>query len=72
MLLEGKRLIIDALTAGCKLEYLLFSRKQELEFLKPFLPKTGSKIYKMPYKEMTMWSNLTTSPGIIGKVSISI
>ncbi|KAJ8969850.1 hypothetical protein NQ317_017470 [Molorchus minor] len=39
ILLEGKRLIKDALNAGCKLEYILFSRKKELEYLKPFLPK---------------------------------
>lgn len=67
ILLEGKRLIKDALQNGCRLKYLIFSRKNEVEFLKPYLPKIGSLIYKMPYSEMQMWSDLTTCPGIMGK-----
>lgn len=67
MLLEGKRLIQEALVANCKLEYLLFSRKTDLDSLNTFLPKIGCKLYKMPYKEMQMWSDLSTSPGVMGK-----
>ncbi|EFA10621.1 RNA methyltransferase-like protein 1 homolog [Tribolium castaneum] len=66
ILLEGKRLIRDALQSGCALKYILFSRKDEIEYLKPFLPKVGAQLYKMPYKEMQMWSDLTTNPGIMG------
>ncbi|CAG9862820.1 unnamed protein product [Phyllotreta striolata] len=66
ILLEGKRLIKDALDANCKLEYILFSRFKEVEYLRPSLPKVGANLYKMPYKEIQMWSNLTTSPGIMG------
>ncbi|RZB40471.1 RNA methyltransferase-like protein 1 [Asbolus verrucosus] len=66
ILLEGKRLIKDALQSGCHLKYILFSRKNEIEYLKPFLPKVGVHLYKMPYKEMQMWSDLTTNPGIMG------
>ncbi|KAJ8959964.1 hypothetical protein NQ318_009397 [Aromia moschata] len=66
ILLEGKRLIKDALIAGCKLEYILFSRMQELNYIKPFLPKLGAQLYKMPYREIQMWSDLTTSPGLMG------
>lgn len=68
MLLEGKRLIQEALLANCKLEYLLFSRKSDLDIVRHFLPKTGSKLYKMPYKEMQMWSDLNTSPGMMGNM----
>lgn len=63
ILLEGKRLIKDALDAHCKLEYVLFSRLKEVEYLRQSIPKIGAKLYKMPYREIQMWSNLTTSPG---------
>ncbi|XP_018563621.1 rRNA methyltransferase 3, mitochondrial [Anoplophora glabripennis] len=66
ILLEGKRLIKDALDAGCKLKYILFSRIDEVQFIKPFLPKLGAKLYKMPYREMQLWSDLATNPGIMG------
>ncbi|XP_028146077.1 rRNA methyltransferase 3, mitochondrial [Diabrotica virgifera virgifera] len=66
MLLEGKRLIKDALDAKCKLQYILFSRFDEVDYLKPSIPKIGAKLYKMPLKEMQMWSDLTTCPGIMG------
>lgn len=66
ILLEGKRLIRDALQQNCKLEYILFSRKDDIEELKPYLPKMGAKLYKMPYREMGLWSDLTTTPGIMG------
>lgn len=66
ILLEGKRLIREALQTGCHLKYILFSRKEEVEYLKPYLPKSGACLYKMPYREMQMWSDLTTNPGIMG------
>ncbi|KAF5292010.1 hypothetical protein FQA39_LY14127 [Lamprigera yunnana] len=65
-LLEGKKLIKEALQAKCTLKNLLFSRKVDVDFLKPYLPKTGAKILKMPYREMELWSDLTTTPGIMG------
>ncbi|KAI4471764.1 rrna methyltransferase 3 [Holotrichia oblita] len=66
IILEGKRLIIEALENNCKLEYLLFSRKSDVEEIKSFLPKSGATLYKMPYREIQLWSGLTTSPGIMG------
>ncbi|KAK5645438.1 hypothetical protein RI129_006738 [Pyrocoelia pectoralis] len=65
-LLEGKRLIKEALEAKCSLKSLLFSRKSDIEFLKPYLPKSGAKLLKMPYNEIQLWSNLTTTPGVMG------
>lgn len=67
ILLEGKRLIKEALDAKCKLEYILFSRLKDLEYVRTSLPKLGAKLYKMPYRDMQMWSDLTTNPGIMGK-----
>ncbi|VEN34557.1 unnamed protein product [Callosobruchus maculatus] len=69
-LLEGKRLIKEALDAKCKLDYILFSRMDELEYIRPSLPKTGAKLYKMPYREMQHWSDLVTNPGIMGVFKI--
>ncbi|XP_017780682.1 PREDICTED: rRNA methyltransferase 3, mitochondrial [Nicrophorus vespilloides] len=66
ILLEGKRLIREALETGSKLKYLIFTRPEELDYLKKHLPNSGAQIYKMPYREMQMWSTLTTSPGIMG------
>ncbi|XP_075969411.1 rRNA methyltransferase 3, mitochondrial [Anticarsia gemmatalis] len=65
-LVEGWRLIVDGLEANCKLRYLIFSRPSDLEKVRPFLPKTGARIYKIPYKEMQLWSDVETSPGIFG------
>ncbi|CAH1973049.1 unnamed protein product [Acanthoscelides obtectus] len=70
ILLEGKRLIKEALDAGCKLDYILFSRMDELDHIRPSLPKTGAKLYKMPYREMQLWSDLVTNPGIMGLFKI--
>lgn len=66
VLLEGKTLIKEALLSNCNLKYLIFSRKSDVEFLNPYLPKSGAQIYKMPYREIQMWSDLTTTPGIMG------
>ncbi|KAG6450079.1 hypothetical protein O3G_MSEX006361 [Manduca sexta] len=65
-LVEGWRLIVDGLEAKCKLKYLIFSKVEDLNNLRPFLPKTGVSIYKIPYKQIEMWSDVETSPGIFG------
>ncbi|KAF7273139.1 hypothetical protein GWI33_014133 [Rhynchophorus ferrugineus] len=65
MLLEGKTLIKEALQSGCKLKYILFSRSKEVEYLKPFLPKADTDIFKIPYRELQSWSDLVTAPGIM-------
>lgn len=67
MLVEGWRLIVDGLVANCKLNYIIFSRVEDLNNMRPFLPKTGIKIFKIPYKEIELWSNVETSPGLFGK-----
>ncbi|XP_045491850.1 rRNA methyltransferase 3, mitochondrial [Colias croceus] len=66
MLVEGWRLIVDGLEAKCKLKYVMFSQLQDLQNLHPFLPNSGVQIYKIPYKDITKWSDLETPPGIFG------
>lgn len=66
ILLEGKRLLRDALESGVKLKHLMFSRKSDLEYIRDLLPKNDVKLYKMAYHDMQMWSDLTTCPGIMG------
>ncbi|XP_047988576.1 rRNA methyltransferase 3, mitochondrial [Leguminivora glycinivorella] len=66
ILVEGWRLIIDGLEAKCPLKYVIFSNTEDLHHLRPFLPKTGVKLYKTSYKEISMWSNVETPPGIFG------
>lgn len=67
ILLEGKRLIKEALDGQCKLEYILFSQLKDVEYLKLSMPQMGAKLYKVPYRDIQMWSNLITNPGIMGK-----
>ncbi|XP_028172644.1 rRNA methyltransferase 3, mitochondrial [Ostrinia furnacalis] len=66
VLVEGWRMIVDGLEAKCKLNYVIFSQTEDLNNLRPFLPKTGVVFYKIPYKEIKLWSDLETSPGIFG------
>lgn len=64
MLLEGFRLIKDAIQAGVKPEAIFFSR---LSDILPLSLSKEIKLYKVPYRTIQLWSNLTTSPGIFGK-----
>ncbi|XP_018406217.1 PREDICTED: rRNA methyltransferase 3, mitochondrial [Cyphomyrmex costatus] len=63
MLLEGFRLIEDAIQAGIIPKVIFFNRLSDILSLS--LPKEV-KLYKIPYRTIQLWSNLTTSPGIIG------
>ncbi|PRD28248.1 UNVERIFIED_CONTAM: mrm3 [Trichonephila clavipes] len=67
MLLEGKRLINDAIDAGIELETIYFSRDKELADIK-FKFQENVEILKVFYKTLQQWSNLTTCPGIMGCV----
>lgn len=64
MLLEGFRLIEDAIRAGIVPKVIFFSRLSDI--LPLSFPKEV-QLYKIPYRTIQLWSNLTTSPGIIGK-----
>lgn len=64
ILLEGTRLIQDALEAGVHPDMLIFSKIDDVKDLP--LPD-DIKLYKVPYRSIQLWSSLTTSPGIMGK-----
>ncbi|XP_049867084.1 rRNA methyltransferase 3, mitochondrial [Pectinophora gossypiella] len=66
VMVEGWRLIVDGLEAKCSLKYVIFSRTDELNNLRPFLPRTGVKFFKVPYKEIELWSDVETPSGIFG------
>lgn len=66
--IEGRRLTTEAIQAGLKLKYLLFSNVQQLEALKHNLDTAISDkttIIRVPHNDLTFWSTLTTCPGII-------
>lgn len=67
VLLEGTRLIRDALLASCKPRTILFSRMSELKSVQDLLPKDNVNLYQVPYNDLQLWSSLKTSPGIMGK-----
>lgn len=66
VLVEGWRLIVDGLQAKCRLTHVIFSCSEDLNKISPYLPRTGVLVYKMPYKEFQLWSDVETSPGIFG------
>ncbi|XP_026757932.2 rRNA methyltransferase 3, mitochondrial [Galleria mellonella] len=70
ILVEGWRMIVDGLEAKCNLKYVIFSRTEDLYNLRPFLPSKGVKLYKIPYKQIALWSDVETSPGIFGVFDI--
>nr|CAD7418472.1 unnamed protein product [Timema cristinae]CAD7435927.1 unnamed protein product [Timema monikensis] len=64
ILLEGKRLIAEAILSGFPLQTVFFSRLSDLKNLN--LPSFGVQVYKLPYKTLSLWSDVSTSPGIVG------
>ncbi|XP_065226958.1 rRNA methyltransferase 3A, mitochondrial [Planococcus citri] len=69
IMLEGRRLISDALQAGVKPLMILFTRKQlieDLPILDEYVTPEKTVLHKIPYEYLQNWSNLTTSPGLTG------
>lgn len=66
IILEGVRLINDAIDAGLKPEIILFSRNADV--MKLPLPDTGIKLFKVPYRVIQTWSTLVTPPGLMGNL----
>ncbi|KAK0093270.1 hypothetical protein PV326_013916 [Microctonus aethiopoides] len=64
IILEGHRLITDAINSGAIPEIIVFSRKLDLERL--ILPEKGIKLFKVPYQTIRIWSTLVTPPGLMG------
>eukprot|EP00090_Calanus_glacialis_P043703 TRINITY_DN7742_c0_g1_i3.p1 TRINITY_DN7742_c0_g1~~TRINITY_DN7742_c0_g1_i3.p1 ORF type:complete len:377 (-),score=162.96 TRINITY_DN7742_c0_g1_i3:106-1236(-) len=68
VVLEGTRMIKDAISLGFSPSVVVFSREKLLWQLD--LPKdTSSKLYHIPYNNIKMWTDLTTTPGIMAAFS---
>lgn len=68
LMVEGRRLLLDALNAGLKLQYILFSRHDQLKLIRDQLKvaRATPEIIRVPHHDLTFWSVMTTCPGIIG------
>jgi tRNA G18 (ribose-2'-O)-methylase SpoU len=64
ILLEGKRLITDAILAGAEMEALYFSRLTSLEDIP--LTESNAKVFKLKYKSLKNWSDTRTPAGLMG------
>lgn len=68
LLIEGRRLTLEAVEAGLKLRYLLFSNVKQIEAIRSEIQKTFTKqteIIRVPHNDLSFWSTLTTCPGLI-------
>ncbi|KAK2881232.1 hypothetical protein Q8A67_018500 [Cirrhinus molitorella] len=64
VLLEGRRLICDALSAGASPQMLFFSAVERLQEL-PLDKLQQAKLIKVRYEDMKTWSDLVTPQGVI-------
>ncbi|KAI9560445.1 hypothetical protein GHT06_014463 [Daphnia sinensis] len=70
ILLEGERLISDAMCAGAHAEAIFFSNVKLLTTL-PLKNHMSTKLYQVNQDKIQLWSDLTTSPGIMGVFDVS-
>lgn len=72
LLIEGSRLMNEAIEAGLQIKYLLFSKVENVEKNRKVLNKglvaeqhSRSTIIRVPQGDLSFWSAQTTCPGII-------
>lgn len=70
ILLEGERLIADALKAGAHADAIFFSNSQHLDTF-PLKQHPSVELYQVNYEKIQLWSDVTTSPGVLGKIIIN-
>ncbi|CAK9801304.1 rRNA methyltransferase 3, mitochondrial [Anthophora plagiata] len=63
IILEGQRLIADAIKSGIMPSAILFTDPSDI---KEFKSLKNVTFYKVPYKTVQLWSSLTHSPGLLG------
>ncbi|XP_033126691.1 rRNA methyltransferase 3, mitochondrial-like [Anneissia japonica] len=63
VLLEGKRLITDAILAGAVIETIYFCRHEALEDVP--VDSLDAKFVKVPQKDVSMWSDVASPQGIL-------
>jgi tRNA G18 (ribose-2'-O)-methylase SpoU len=70
IIIEGNQLIKEAIQARIKLNKLIFAKAEKLELIKPFIQTKNIlknlEVYKVPTSDLTVYSVLTTCPGLIG------
>lgn len=66
ILLEGRRLIADALKAGAVPKVFFFSRVEYLKEL-PIDKLKGVSLIKVKFEDIKDWSDLVTPQGIMGQ-----
>lgn len=65
IVLEGKNLIVDALSAGAKLQVLYFTKHELMEdFPVEFL--NDVQVYQVQYRHLKLWSDVETPQGLLG------
>lgn len=68
LLIEGRRLTLEAIEAGLKVRYLMFSNVKQIEAIKDHIAPSLTKqteIIRVPHNDLSYWSTLTTCPGLI-------
>lgn len=68
LLIEGRRLTLDAINVGLKIKYMLFSNVKQVEAIRNKLDDAfteNSTIIRVPHNDLSFWSTLTTCPGLI-------
>ncbi|XP_031622173.1 rRNA methyltransferase 3, mitochondrial [Contarinia nasturtii] len=68
LLIEGRRLTLEAIEAGLKLKYVFFSHLKQIETIRDHIEPAFMKdteILRVPHNDLTYWSTLTTCPGLI-------
>lgn len=66
MLLEGQRLLVDAMEAGAILHTLFFSRVDQLKIL-PSDKLQKANLVKVKFQDIDLWSDVVAPQGIMGK-----
>lgn len=59
-------MIQEALEAGLKLETLIFSKIEQVKPIKDEILRSKAKLYKVANHNFKIWSQLTTTPGVLG------
>ena len=67
VILEGRRLIADAINAGFYPPLFVFSRIKCLKDI-PFDLSRSHEMYQIPFTNIAAWSQLKAPPGVMGKI----
>ncbi|KAH8371331.1 hypothetical protein KR093_006989 [Drosophila rubida] len=69
IIVEGRRLISEALQSGLRMKSLFFSQKDQLALLREPVAQAQqdhkTKIFKVPQHDLKTWSSLVTPPGLM-------